>query len=693
VSLFERFSRIVALITACVVPVLAPAGLAAQAPIAPEQAASIFDASDLRKPVPVDGPWLVQGGDSPVNPGGGLAWADPHFDDSHWMRFNAKTGSLNELFPHDHPEVVWYRIHIKAASHDTDLALLEYTLSSAFEIYANGVLILRSGSVAPYIPYDYNARMIAHIPAGQIASGSVVLAVRVRINPTEWNNPSPGLAAENLTLGQQNALENQRWLGVIGRNALHWIFDLLSMALALGGLLLYSAQRRREYLYLALWSMGYLVSLPLDVYGYFHAYSWQWGLLSGIGTAFTVFLYPRLYLSFIGRRVGPKLNVYALIAASLWLALYLLGFRSFWSAALAVLALVLFAILLSVILPVLLIAEVRRGNRDAAILLLPLFLSGLYYDMAFVVISLLLIPALRSSVDPVLSGMSGFLAGPFFISIEWTFDILASLSLALIILLRSNRQSRQQAILENEIASAREVQQVILPDAVEPVPGFRVESVYEPAQEVGGDFFQTISDGAGGMIVVVGDVSGKGMPAAMLVSMLVGAIRSVAESTCEPDAILAHLNRRLIGRVKGGFSTAVAAHIFASGAVTIANAGHLAPYLDGRELELPGALPLGVDANAAYASHTFTLAPGNRLVFYSDGVVEAQNTKGELLGFERAAELSTKQATDIAAAAKRYGQSDDITVVAIAWQGAPIRHEPVAPGGIRERSLYPASTR
>ena len=126
-------------------------------------------------------------------------------------------------------------------------------------------------------------------------------------------------------------------------------------------------------------------------------------------------------------------------------------------------------------------------------------------------------------------------------------------------------------------------------------------------------------------------------------------------------------------------------------AVEIANAGHLAPYLDGRELEQAGALPLGIDANAAYEAHTFTLAPGNRLVFYSDGVVEAQNTKGELPGFERAAERSSKQVRDIAATAKSYGQSDDITVVAIEWLGTLIEHEPVATGGNRERSFSPTS--
>ena len=237
-----------------------------------------------------------------------------------------------------------------------------------------------------------------------------------------------------------------------------------------------------------------------------------------------------------------------------------------------------FIALFGAALPAVLISAKRRGVHHADILPVPLLLTTCAQFVRLILIGLGQIPAMRVTAYTLSSRLNGATAGPFSLPPDVIAGIVSVLSLALIILLRSNRQSRQQAMLESEIASARGVQQMILPDAVESVPVFRVESVYEPAQEVGGDFFQTISDGAGGMIVTVGDVSRKDLPAAMLVSMLVGAIRSVAESTCAPDVILAHLNRR---------STAIAAHISASGAVTIANVGHLAPYLDGRELEQP----------------------------------------------------------------------------------------------------------
>jgi serine/threonine protein phosphatase PrpC len=225
--------------------------------------------------------------------------------------------------------------------------------------------------------------------------------------------------------------------------------------------------------------------------------------------------------------------------------------------------------------------------------------------------------------------------------------------------------SRQQALLENELAAAREVQQVILPERAEAVPGFNVESVYQPSRQVGGDFFQILPTDQGGLLVVVGDVAGKGLPAAMLVSVLIGAIRGAAEYTNDPAELLARLNERLIGRTQGGFSTALVARIEVDGSVIIANAGHLSPYLDGQEVELHGALPLGVVENATYQITHFHLPQGSRLTFYSDGVVEAQNQDGELFGFERGRVISVQPAAVIVQAVTQFGQEDDITVVTI----------------------------
>ncbi len=159
------------------------------------------------------------------------------------------------------------------------------------------------------------------------------------------------------------------------------------------------------------------------------------------------------------------------------------------------------------------------------------------------------------------------------------------------------------------------------------------------------------------------------MPAAMMVAMLVGAIRTQAARSPEPSAMLEVLNERLYGRSSGGFSTCVAAHIDASGWITVADAGHLSPYRNGVEMDLPGALPLGITTDGSYPAQAMQLEPGDRLTFLSDGVVEARNEEKELFGFERTRAMSRQPALAIAQAAQRFGQEDDITVLTVEFAG------------------------
>ncbi|MGB8262027.1 MAG: PP2C family protein-serine/threonine phosphatase, partial [Terracidiphilus sp.] len=157
----------------------------------------------------------------------------------------------------------------------------------------------------------------------------------------------------------------------------------------------------------------------------------------------------------------------------------------------------------------------------------------------------------------------------------------------------------------------------------------------------------------------------------LLVSVLVGAIRAEAAHGASPAELLRSLNERLAGRAHSGFTTCLAAHLSAAGQLTLANAGHLPPYLNGEEIAIPGSLPLGILPVLDAGSISLRLKPGDRLTFVSDGVVEAQTRSGELFGFDRTRALSREPAARIAEAARRFGQSDDITVVTVEFAGAP----------------------
>ena len=131
----------------------------------------------------------------------------------------------------------------------------------------------------------------------------------------------------------------------------------------------------------------------------------------------------------------------------------------------------------------------------------------------------------------------------------------------------------------------------------------------------------------------------------MTVSLLVGAIRTLAETTGSPAEILAGLNRRLVGR-GSGFTTCLTIRLSPSGALILANAGHLAPYRNGEELSSPPALPLGLDPKAAFTEQSFQLVRGVHLTLVTDGVPEATN-RGELFGFERTSSISTSPAPSL----------------------------------------------
>lgn len=225
----------------------------------------------------------------------------------------------------------------------------------------------------------------------------------------------------------------------------------------------------------------------------------------------------------------------------------------------------------------------------------------------------------------------------------------------------------EKATLEGEMAAAREAQRVMVPEILPSITGYAIESAYRPAAEVGGDFFQVIRLANGRSLIVIGDVSGKGLNAAMIVSMVIGMLIAISGFTEEPAEILRELNRRLFGRLHGSFATFLVIRVDEGGRLTLANAGHLPPYLNGNEIPFTGSMPLGLAENAEYAQTSFEMLVGDRAVLLTDGVPEARNEEGTLLGFTRVGSLLRDGATAkaIADTAQQYGQSDDVTVISI----------------------------
>ena len=265
-------------------------------------------------------------------------------------------------------------------------------------------------------------------------------------------------------------------------------------------------------------------------------------------------------------------------------------------------------------------------------------------------------------------------AGPIPIHISAVGGYAGILVIVLIVFFRYRRVQRDKEHATNELAAARGVQELLIPQEKLATPGFEVDSVYSPASEVGGDFFHVQTMGRNGLLVVIGDVAGHGLKAAMNVSLLMGALRRMQDDS--PSRILQGLNRVLSGT--DSFTTCQALWFGSNGEMVIANAGHLPPYLNSQEITMPGSLPLGVLSEITYDESRFFLHHGDRVLLLSDGVVEARHPNGELFGFERVRLLSQESAVYLADAAKSFGQQDDITVLTVRREVEAVKPDPPA---------------
>jgi serine phosphatase RsbU (regulator of sigma subunit) len=217
------------------------------------------------------------------------------------------------------------------------------------------------------------------------------------------------------------------------------------------------------------------------------------------------------------------------------------------------------------------------------------------------------------------------------------------------------QQIRERERVEQELQVARRIQQASLPEEVPTLAGWQITPYYRPAREVGGDFydFHLLSEDRVGL--VVGDATGKGVPAALVMSTTLGMLQAVSEasdsSSSSPGEVLKRVNEALTVRIpQNMFVTCFYAILEPeSGSLIYANAGHDLPYLhrDGEAEELRArGIPLGLMPGRAYEEKQTSLQAGERALFYSDGLVEAHDPKGEMFGFPRLRTLITEHAEE-----------------------------------------------
>ena len=236
--------------------------------------------------------------------------------------------------------------------------------------------------------------------------------------------------------------------------------------------------------------------------------------------------------------------------------------------------------------------------------------------------------------------------------------------------------------IEQEFRVARGIQQASLPKEVPTLKGWRISPHYQPAREVGGDFydFHPLSEGRLGL--VVGDATGKGVPAALVMSTTCGMLQAVSQTldSSSPGEVLSRVNETLVARIPSNmFVTCFYAVLDPDNAsLSYANAGHDPPYLQRRgeaeELRARG-MPLGLMPGMGYEEKETIMEAGEAALFYSDGLVEAHDPKGEMFGFPRLQALVAEHAEGSVVdylmeelrsfTGEGWEQEDDITLVAL----------------------------
>jgi len=261
------------------------------------------------------------------------------------------------------------------------------------------------------------------------------------------------------------------------------------------------------------------------------------------------------------------------------------------------------------------------------------------------------------------------------------FIALSSLAAIAIENAKMHRSLMEKQRLVKDMEFARTVQESFLPQKTPEIASYRFSAHYTPAQEVGGDFYDFIHFDKGRAGIVIGDVSGKGVPAALYMAKLGSDLRTLAFTEKEPAKALQKLNDQLVVRSRRGmFATLLYIELDSqSGRLTVSNAGHLPPIIkktDGtvKKLSTEGGSPLGILAGMTFGQETARMDPGDTVVLYTDGIIEAMNDKSELYGYERFEALIRENPADpdalkaaIIADVNRFTglspQHDDMTLV------------------------------
>jgi hypothetical protein len=629
----------------------------------------------------LSGLWKFHTGDD-------MAWAKPDFDDSGWdtIDLTPPDGSANsELgtsgfipgwtargYP-NHSGYAWYRLHINVESSHGSLAIkMPDSADDAYQVYVNGQRIGEFGKFTEHGVTAYSTLPQAFRLPRELRSGPMTIAVRMWMDSaTPFNSQDAGgmhgppVLGHSTVIGTLTQLDWDDTGHFVGSGFLEMLILFLAWMVAIS--LLWMDHTERAYFWLALVCAVTILANGVVLIVNFSTWIAQmpgviltdvilFPLRIGLWVIFWGYWFRIVRMNWVHRAVWGLVFLMMVGTAMLRPPLYgqivPVHLAAYLFPALLVLKLCLAALLCTI--------TVRGISKQRT--------EGWLALSAVVLVAV----SLFQRELRLLHIRTGFEIFGFNLSLGTIATIFSLFLITVMLLRRFLHTQRKREQWKAEIEQARQVQHVLIPDELPKIPGLTIESEYRPAREVGGDFFQIIPGQDGSALILVGDVTGKGLQAGMLVALLVGAIRTAVQYHTDPLILMSSLNDRLCDRGRAS-ATCLILRITADGDVTLANAGHLPPYLNGAEVPMEGALPIGVMPEAEFSVLHFRLEPDDTLMLMSDGVAEAQDQHKQLFGFERIGEMLKRpiSAAALASAAQSFGQEDDILVLRVRRESQP----------------------
>ena len=492
-----------------------------------------------RGAVPIDGEWQFHLGDD-------LGWAAPGYDDSQWEHITTDKTWGAQSHP-SYTGFAWYRRHLNVHASplpNFKLAILMPPVEDAYELFWNGVRIGHQGNPPPHAVWYLEQRQSFALPVPKEGVADGVLAIRVweaklvSYSPeTTGGLTAPPFLGNPASIGDRVGAQD---FTAVRKSFYRRIINIIFALMGVVALLTWTRNRHNWlFLWFGLWSLAhgvtFLTRLP-TIYSFVPYPILHCAVEIGYSVVDCTLMLILLYLFHLQddsrlRRWTWLTIAFNLGAATMNGLLALLwadaGLVAQWADALTA--------AVGVITRMWVVVLVYHGIKRKLEPEVKLVAVVCFFHYVFSLLRIETFQGIRFThwkVGPWFD-LTGFQFAGTRVNTREIFDTLLLLVLTHALVRYAVRDHEKQTEIENELKSAREVQRVMIPEAIPKVPGYAIQAAYHPAREVGGDFFQIISLDSGSTLIILGDVSGKGLKAAMNVALIIGAFRTLTEFESE----------------------------------------------------------------------------------------------------------------------------------------------------------------